>query len=127
MKIEEFELERNEEGVQVSMTIALETNIRFKVPNKSLGYLEVVRGADVDEEGKLKGMVEFDKLWIETKHIDNFTDARRAVTEIRGLIREISLAERVAMDTCLLIENYIRKELQEYLIKEEKDEKKEEK
>ena len=126
MKIEEFELERNEEGVQVSMTIALETNVRFKVP-KSLGSLEVVRGADVDEEGKLKGMVEFDKLWIETKHIDNFTDARRAVTEIRGLIREISLAERAVMDTCLLIENYIRKELQEYLTKEEKDEKEEEK
>ena len=126
MKIEELELERSEEGVQVSMAFVLETNIRFKVP-KSSGCLEVVRGADVDEEGKLKGMVEFDKLWIETKHIDNFTDVRRAVTEIRGLIREISLAERATVDICLLIENYIRKELQEYLTKEEKDEKKEKK
>ena len=117
MKIEKFELERNEKGVQISMVLILEARIRFRIP-KSLGRLEVVRGSDIEEESKLRGNIEFDRLWVETRYIDDFADAKRAVMEIKGIIREISLVERSVMDTCLLIENYIRKELQEYLTEE---------
>jgi len=119
MKIERFELERSKRGVQTWIIFDLEASIKFKIP-KCLGRLEVVRGRDIEEENKLRGNVEFDRLWVETGYIDDFGDAKRAVMEIKGIIREISLAEKAVMGTCLLIENYIRKELQEYLT-EEKD------
>jgi len=111
MKVRDFQVKRTKRGVIVTVKVELEAEVRIDIPM----HLEYVSGLSSFDIQKLNGELPFEAISIKTDLLRQKPQSEKAAKEIKALLNDLNYRETIELNRLLEVEQYLKKEFQEYI------------
>lgn len=111
MRVRDFKVCRTKRGVIVYVEVELEAEIRIDIPM----HVEFTSGLSSIDIQKLNGELPFEAVSIKTELLRQKSQAEKAAKEIKALLNDLNYRETIELNRLLEVEQYLKKEFQEYI------------